>query len=77
MLDTITRENILPSVSPAHTDIEFLVVAGLKDDERIIKLTVSRVVINIPYRVKAVERRGFKNGIYIRTCEGGSVHAEL
>ena len=77
MLDVISRENIEPSISPADTDIEFLVVAGMKEDERVIKLTVSRVGTKIQYRVKAVDGRGFKSGVYIRTSEGGSVHVEM
>ena len=77
MLDVISRENIEPSISPADTDIEFLVVAGMKKDERVIKLTVSRVGTKIQYRVKAADGRGFKSGVYIRTSEGGSVHVEM
>ena len=58
MLDIINKDLIEPSVSPTDIDIEFMEVAGLRDEERLIRLSVSRVVTNILYRVKGVDTRG-------------------
>ena len=76
MLDIINKDHIEPSVSPTDTDIEFMEVAGLRDEERLIKLSVRRVVTNILYRVKRVDTRGFQNGVYIRTSEGANQHVK-
>ena len=76
MLDIINKDYIEPGVSPTDTDIEFMMVAGLKEDERVMKLSVRRVLTNILYRVKAVDRRGFQNGVYIRTSEGKNKHVK-
>ena len=77
MLDIITRDNIEPSLASTDTDIEFLMVAGLREDERIIKVRVERVVTNIPYRVVRMDGRGFQNGLWIRTCEGANKHVQM
>ena len=76
MLDIINKDHIEPSVSPTDTDIEFMEVAGLRDEERLIRLSVRRVVTNILYRVKRVDTRGFQNGVYIRTSEGANQHVK-
>ena len=75
MLDTINKDYIEPSVSPTDTDIEFMGV-GSRDDQRVMKLSVRTVVTNILYRVKGVDRRGFQNGIYVRTSQGHNKHVK-
>jgi len=66
MMDYISRDLIDPSVTANDVDIDFIKLAEAGEDQRVLRISVRRILTSNLFRARGISRAGFKNGIYIR-----------